>query len=164
MKKTILISILILLLDIITKQLVITNLLEHQSITIINNFFSITYAKNTGVAFSFLEGYLPLVILITSIIIISILIYIKKNNPNKYESICYGLILGGALGNLLDRIIYGYVIDFLDFTIFNYNYPIFNIADTFIVIGILILIILSFKENKGSEKNETNSNRKIKNR
>lgn len=164
MKKTILISILILLLDIITKQLVITNLLEHQSITIINNFFSITYAKNTGVAFSFLEGYLPLVILITSIIIISILIYIKKNTPNKYESICYGLILGGALGNLLDRIIYGYVIDFLDFTIFNYNYPIFNIADTFIVIGILILIILSFKENKGSEKNETNSNRKIKNR
>ena len=150
MKKTILISILILLLDIITKQLVITNLLEHQSITIINNFFSITYAKNTGVAFSFLEGYLPLVILITSIIIISILIYINKNTPNKYESICYGLILGGALGNLLDRIIYGYVIDFLDFTIFNYNYPIFNIADTFIVIGILILIILSFKENKGA--------------
>ena len=150
MKKIILISILILLLDIITKQLVINNLLEHQSITIINNFFSITYAKNTGVAFSFLEGYIPLVILITSIIIISILIYIKKNNPNKYESICYGLILGGALGNLLDRIIYGYVIDFLDFTIFNYNYPIFNIADTFIVIGILILIILSFKENKGA--------------
>lgn len=149
MKKIILISILILLLDIITKQLVITNLLEHQSITIINNFFSITYAKNTGVAFSFLEGYLPLVILITSTIIISILIYINKNNPNKYESICYGFIIGGALGNLLDRIIYGYVIDFLDFTIFNYNYPIFNIADTFIVIGILILIILSFKENKG---------------
>ena len=59
------------------------------------------------------------------------------------------MLLAGIIGNLIDRIIYGYVIDFLDFTIFNYNYPIFNIADTFIVIGILILIILSFKENKG---------------
>lgn len=161
MKKIILISILTLILDIITKQLVISNLLEHQSITIIKNFFSITYAQNTGVAFSFLEGHIPLIIITTSIIILLILKYIKSTNPNKYETICYGLVIGGAIGNLIDRILYGYVIDFLDFNILGYNFPIFNLADTAIVIGIFILIILNFIESRN--QNETNSTRKIKN-
>lgn len=152
MKKIILISILVLIIDILTKQLVINTMIEHQSIPIINNFFSITYAKNTGVAFSFLEGKVPLIIIATTIIIIIILKYIKSTNPNKLESICYGLLLGGSIGNLLDRIIYGYVIDFLDFNICGYSYPIFNLADTFIVIGIFILIIFSFIESRNQNE------------
>ena len=148
MKIIILISLLTLGIDIISKQLVLNFMLEHQSITIIKNFFYITFAKNTGVAFSFLEGKVPLIIIMTSIIIILILKYIKSTNPNKYESISYGLILGGAIGNLIDRIIYGYVIDFLDFNIFGYPYPIFNLADTAIVIGVIALIILSLIEEK----------------
>lgn len=148
MKIIILISLLSLGIDIISKQLVLNFMLEHQSITIIKNFFYITFAKNTGVAFSFLEGKVPLIIIMTSIIIILILKYIKSTNPNKYESISYGLILGGAIGNLIDRIIYGYVIDFLDFNIFGYPYPIFNLADTAIVIGVIALIILSLIEEK----------------
>ena len=158
MKKIILISILILIIDIITKQLVINLMTEHQSMTIIKNFFSITYAKNTGVAFSFLEGKIPLIIIMTTIIIFIILKYIKSTNPNKIESICYSLVLGVAIGNLLDRIIYGYVIDFLDFNLFGYSYPIFNLADTFIVMGIFILIILSFIESR--DQNEINMQRK----
>ena len=154
MKKIILISILVLIVDIITKQLIVNFMIEHQSISIIKNFFSITYAKNTGVAFSFLEGKVPLIIMMTSIIIFIILKYIKSTNPSKIERICYGLVLGGAIGNLLDRIIYGYVIDFLDFNIFGYSYPIFNLADTFIVIGIFILIIFSLIESRN--KNEVN--------
>lgn len=154
MKKIILISILVLMIDIITKQIVINFMIEHQSISIIKDFFSITYAKNTGVAFSFLEGKVPLIIIMTTIIIFIILKYIKSTSPNKIESICYGFLLGGAIGNLLDRIIYGYVIDFLDFNIFGYSYPIFNLADTFIVIGIIILIIFSFIESRN--KNEVN--------
>ena len=148
MKIIILISLLSLGIDIISKQLVLNFMLEHQSITIIKNFFYITFAKNTGVAFSFLEGKVPLIIIMTSIIIILILKYIKSTNPNKYESISYGLILGGAIGNLIDRIIYGYVIDFLDFNIFGYPYPIFNLADTAIVIGVIALIILSLIDEK----------------
>lgn len=148
MKIIILISLLSLGIDIISKQLVLNLMLEHQSITIIKDFFYITFAKNTGVAFSFLEGKVPLIIIMTSIIIILILKYIKSTNPNKYESISYGLILGGAIGNLIDRIIYGYVIDFLDFNIFGYPYPIFNLADTAIVIGVIALIILSLIEEK----------------
>lgn len=155
MKRIILISILILIIDIISKQLVLATLIEHQSITIIKNFFSITFAKNTGVAFSFLEGRVPLIIIITSIIIILILKYIKSTNPNKYEKLCYSLIIGGSIGNLIDRIIYGYVIDFLDINLFGYPFPIFNIADTAIVIGIFTLIILSLIESR--KENETNS-------
>lgn len=148
MKKIILISLFVLGIDIISKQLVLNFMLEHQSIPIIINFFYITFAKNTGVAFSFLEGKVPLIIIMTSIIIILILKYIKSTNPNKYESVSYGLILGGAIGNLIDRIIYGYVIDFLDFNIFGYPYPIFNLADTSIVIGVAALIILSLIESR----------------
>lgn len=146
MKRIILISILTLIIDILTKQLVINFMIEHQSISLIKDFFSITYAKNTGVAFSFLEGNVPLIIIITSIIILLILKYIKETVQNKYEIICYGLIIGGSIGNLIDRITYGYVIDFLDFNLFGYPFPIFNIADTAIVIGIFSLIILSFIE------------------
>ena len=155
MRKIILISILILIIDIISKQIILTNLIEHQSISIIKKFFSITFAKNTGVAFSFLEGQIPLIIIITSSIIILILKYIKSNNPNKYEQLCYGLIIGGSIGNLIDRIIYGYVIDFLDINLFGYPFPIFNLADTAIVIGIFTLIILSIIESR--KENETNS-------
>ena len=148
MKRIILISTLTLILDILTKQLVINLMIENQSISLIKDFFSLTYAKNTGVAFSFLEGNVSLIIIITSIIILLILKYIKDTIQNKYESICYGLIIGGAIGNLIDRICYGYVIDFLDFNLFGYPFPIFNIADTAIVIGIFSLIILSFIEDK----------------
>lgn len=153
MKRIILISTLTLILDILTKQLVINLMIENQSIALIKNFFSITYAKNTGVAFSFLEGNVPLIIIITSIIILLILKYIKETVQNKYEIICYGLIIGGSIGNLIDRIIYGYVIDFLDFNLFGYPFPIFNIADTTIVIGIFSLIILSFIEDKNKLHN-----------
>mgnify|MGYP003302981343 CR=1 FL=1 len=161
MKKIILISILILIIDIISKQLVLHTMLEHQSIAIIDNFFSITLAKNTGVAFSLLEGKLPLIIIMTTIIIFIILKYIKSTNPNNIESICYSLVLGGALGNLIDRIIYGYVIDFLDFNLLGYPFPIFNLADTFIVIGIILLLILSLIESRN--QNEINKPRKNKN-
>ena len=161
MKKLILISLLALGTDILTKQLVLNTMIEHQSITIIKNFFSITFAQNTGVAFSFLEGKVPLIIIMTSFVIIFILKYLKTTNLNKIETICYGLVLGGAIGNLLDRLIYGYVIDFLDFNLFGYPFPIFNLADTFIVIGIIILLILSIIESRN--KNEINQRAKIKN-
>ena len=98
----------------------------------------------------------------TTTIIIIILKYLKTINPTKGESIAYGLVIGGAIGNLIDRIIYGYVIDFLDFNIFGYSYPIFNLADTFIVIGIILLFIFSIIESRN--QNENNKRSKSKNR
>ncbi len=74
----------------------------------------------------------------------------------KLENISYGMIIGGIIGNLFDRIIYSYVIDFIDFRIFGYNYPVFNLADTFIVIGIIIMVIITIRK----EYHERNNSRK----
>jgi signal peptidase II len=65
----------------------------------------------------------------------------------KTETLCYGLILGGATGNLIDRVIYGYVIDFIEVKIFNYNFPIFNLADSFIVIAFILLLIIEIRKD-----------------
>lgn len=140
-KKIYLTTIITLLIDIISKVIITNTLTLKESIKIINKFFYITYTKNTGVAFSLLEGSKIFIIIATIIILIVLIKYLNNKYVNRLEQISYGLIIGGALGNLIDRIIYGYVIDFLDFKIFNYNYPIFNLADVFIVIGIFWLII-----------------------
>ena len=144
-RKIYIIGIITLLLDIISKVIITNTLKLKQSIKIINHFFYITYTKNTGVAFSLLEGSKLFIITATIIILIVLIKHINNKYINKVEQIAYGLIIGGALGNLIDRIIYGSVIDFIDFRIFNYNYPIFNIADSAIVIGVIILIITSIK-------------------
>lgn len=162
-KKTILTIVVVLILDIISKLLISNLMLEEQSIKIINNFFYLTYARNTGVAFSFLEGNIPFIITITILIIIILIKYISSKELPLIEQISYGLIIGGALGNLIDRVVYGYVVDFLDFYIFNYNYPIFNIADCSIVIGIIIYLIISLK-TESSDKDEINSRKSRKNR
>lgn len=155
--------IIVLVLDIITKILVIKNLIENQSIHIIKTLINITYVKNTGVAFSYLEGNRIFIILATLFIIIIIINNINKNILNNQEQISYGLIIGGAIGNLIDRLIYGYVIDFIDIKIINYNFPIFNIADSAIVIGVIILIYQNLKK-ESSDYHETNSNKRRKNR
>ena len=144
-----LIGILFLLVDIISKQLVLYFMVENQTIQIIPHFFSLTYVKNTGVAFSMLEGNI-LFILLMSVIVVGVLVYFAKSKGNgRLEKICYSMILGGALGNFLDRIFYGYVIDFLDFTLFGFKMAIFNVADVLIVCGVFLLIVLELlKERK----------------
>lgn len=141
MKKIFIISFIVLVIDIISKRLVINFMIPEESIILIDNFFSLTYVKNTGVAFSFMDGYVPLIIISSMIVLFMIFKYIKYSDISKWDSIGYSLVIGGAIGNLCDRIVYGYVIDFLDFNIFGLNYPIFNLADTFIVIGVVILLI-----------------------
>ena len=144
-----LIGILFLLIDIISKQLVLYFMVENQTIQIIPHFFSLTYVKNTGVAFSMLEVNI-LFILLMSVIVVGVLFYFAKSKGNgRLEKICYSMILGGALGNFLDRIFYGYVIDFFDFTLFGFKMAIFNVADVEIVCGVFLLIVLEIlKERK----------------
>lgn len=149
MKKIILLSILFLCLDIFSKQMVIHFMVENQTIQIISHFFSLTYVKNTGVAFSMLSGNLTF-ILMMSVLVVGVLVYFAKNRESgQLENLCYSMILGGALGNFLDRIFYGYVIDFLDFTLFGFKMAIFNVADVLIVCGVFLLIVLELlKERK----------------
>ena len=140
MKKFYLVSLISFMIDRIIKILVV--LLNIDKVTIINNFFNINLAYNYGAAWSILTGKKIVLILISIIIVIGIyFILIRGKKLRTYESITYGLLIGGILGNLFDRIVYGYVIDFLDFYIFGYEFPIFNLADSFIVISIFMLIV-----------------------
>lgn len=137
------------ILDQIIKLLVMKLIHENQIITVIPNFFFLTFVKNTGAAFSILEGKQLLLIMISVIFIIMINEYLKREeNLKTLTVISYGLILGGVFGNLLDRIIHKSVIDFLSFKIVGYSFPIFNFADMCITIGILLLIIDIIKEKE----------------
>lgn len=136
----------------IGSKLIVSNFMNvNDSIIIIKDFFYITYVRNTGAAWSMFAGKIWLLIIVSILIIGFIIWYIYKNKPNnKLEKLGYAMILGGSFGNLFDRVIYGYVIDFFDFYIFDYDYPIFNLADSFIFIGVIILIIYTWRCNDGN--------------
>ena len=140
-KKVIILSIVVLMVDIISKLIIKTNLNLYESIKIIPNFFNITYVMNDGAAFSILRGNQILLSILGILVIIVLGYYINKDKLNNYKVIYYSLLIGGILGNILDRLIYNGVIDFLDFKIFGYDYPIFNLADSFIVISVILIII-----------------------
>lgn len=135
-----------------TKKLIVTLVKEHSSIQIVPNFFSITYEKNTGAGFSILQNQRVLFIVITIIAIIgfSYLLIKNKNQKNIYK-ISYILIISGAIGNFIDRIVNSYVVDFLDFIIFGYDFPVFNFADCLLTIGVFIYIIATILETKNAK-------------
>ncbi len=142
----IILTIIFFLVDFCSKLLVSNLIGVHDSIVVINKFFNISYFRNTGGAWSILSNHTWLLIVFSLLIIVFIIGYIRKNKVNKrLELIGYSMILGGSIGNLFDRIVYGYVIDFLDFNIFGYSFPIFNLADTFIVLGVFMLLFDSFR-------------------
>ena len=143
-----------LVIDIVSKLLVSILMVVNDSILVIKNFFYITYVRNTGAAWSIFSGETLGLIIVSLIIISFIIYYISKNKPStKIERAGYAMILGGSFGNLLDRIIYGYVIDFLDFNIFGYDYPIFNLADSFILVGVILIIIYTWRCENGNKSN-----------
>lgn len=140
MKKISLYSFIFLLVDQISKILVRMYLNLYNDIILIPNFLSLIHVKNDGAAFSMLEGKTIFFIIITIIVLIGIIYYIKNKNFKKIDYIIYGMLIGGIIGNLIDRIIYGNVTDFISFTILNIPMPIFNLADTFICIGCILMI------------------------
>lgn len=147
----IILSIIFLIIDQITKILVVNSLVPGENIEIIKNIFSIIYTNNTGAAFSILLGKRIFLIVVAILIIGILLYYIKKNKVDgKLNIIAFSLIIGGSLGNLIDRIVRGYVVDFISIKLGSYNFPIFNIADTLIVVGVFLLLI----ENTGGNKND----------
>lgn len=142
MKKFILIfTMLLTFIDQIAKYLVINNLELYKSIKVIPNFFYITFAKNDGAAFSILSGGRWFFIAIGVIALVLIIRYIFIDTKiSKFDVASYSLVVSGILGNLIDRIVYGYVVDYMDFYIYKYNAPIFNFADMCIVIGAFMVL------------------------
>lgn len=150
------ISIFIILFDQYTK-IIVNKILNYSTEYHINSFFNLTVVYNHGAAFSILSqaGQWKEILFIGLALIASIIIFysIKFNYKKKFFSISLSLILGGIIGNTIDRIYYGYVIDFLDFHINYWHWPIFNIADTAITIGFIFLIFYELKTNFYKNKN-----------
>lgn len=150
-KKIAILSILLLIIDIITKYLIDINFNLLETKEIIPNFFSITKVYNYGASWNILSGFRFLLIVISIIIIIALVLYQKKFKINTRNIIGFSLLYGGIMGNLLNRIFNGYVIDFLDFFILGYDYPVFNFADIYIVCGIILLGIAIIKKEDINE-------------
>ena len=153
-KKMVILSIIILAIDQIAKAIVEVS---HVSMTLIKDFLYLTYVQNTGAAWSFLSGHITLIIVITIALLVFIYNMTFSYEENKFNNWAFGLLFGGIIGNFADRIFMGCVRDFIDIHIFGYHFPIFNVADMAIVIGVVMLIISTFK---GEWKNGNRSKRK----
>ena len=141
----------ILVIDQLTKFIVDRMMPLYHSIPVIDNLFNLTYIRNTGAAFGILAGSaaafrLPF-LMIFSLLAIGFIIVMLRRLPERETGLISALafILGGAIGNLIDRFAYGEVIDFLDFYWANYHWPAFNIADSFITIGVTITVYYLIK-------------------
>jgi signal peptidase II len=133
-----LLVILTFLLDQFTKYLISINMQTGNTIPVLENVFHITLVHNTGAAFGIFKDQTVFFIAISGAAAISIFLFLKKKNSvNRLRDIGFTLILGGALGNLLDRVRLGYVIDFLDFRV----WPVFNVADSAITLGTFLVIV-----------------------
>jgi signal peptidase II len=136
----------ILVLDQLTKMIVDRTMSLHESIPIIDGFFSLTYVRNTGAAFGIFSGSheafrLPFLILVSLLALGFVVVMLKRLRDDETGLItALSLIIGGAIGNLVDRVLYGEVIDFLDFYWSHYHWPAFNVADSCITIGVLITL------------------------
>ena len=149
----------VVLVDQITKLEIMQSMQLHESIPVIENLFSLTYIRNPGAAFGLLAGsssaFRLIFFAVTSLFALGLLATILMRMPESDWIGQYSIagILGGAIGNLLDRVRYGEVIDFLDFYVSNYHWPAFNVADAAISVGVFFLILHYMYEKK--EPSET---------
>ena len=153
-KKIYITAIIIFIIDQISKVIISSYIGLNSSVRIIKNFFYLTYTNNTGASFGILKNSRVLLIVLSIIALVILLRYISTFKETKYNILGLGFLMGGIIGNLLDRVLFGYVRDFLNFYIIGYDFPVFNIADICIVLGVFILIISILK---GEDSNGSNS-------
>lgn len=143
-------AILLILLDQLSK-IFVANTIEFESAIIVNEFFSWHHVRNYGAAFSFLADqsgwqkyFFSIFSFVASVVLI---VWMKKTAINeKYKLLSLSFILAGAVGNLIDRVVHGFVIDFIDLHYQSFYWPVFNVADIFISIGVLLLIVVDWKK------------------
>lgn len=153
------IALFVIILDQITKWLVEKNLELGESIKIIDNFLYITSHRNRGAAWGILQGQMWFFYVITAIVIIGIIYYIQKYVKGKWLlGVSLGMMLGGAIGNFIDRVVRKEVVDFINTYIFGYDFPVFNIADSSLVVGVCLLMIHMFLEERESKEKLNGNN------
>ena len=137
-------------LDQYTKSIILNYFELYESKTIIDGFFSLTYDQNFGAGFSIMQNARTTFLIITPICLIGFTyLFIKSND--KLSKTALLLMISGTIGNFIDRIVRIYVVDFLDFIIFGWDFPIFNVADIFLTIGVCLYIIALIKEEKDAK-------------
>lgn len=146
------ITIVILILDQITKFFVASSMRIGETFEVIPNFLNITSHRNDGAAWGILSGKMFFFYIITVIILVVLIVfYIKEAKHSLLMQIAISLLFAGALGNFIDRVLHGEVVDFVDTFIFGYNFPIFNVADSSLTIGVLLIIIALLTDMKNEE-------------
>lgn len=145
--------------DQLSKLWILDNFALYDSRVIIPGFFNLTFLRNTGAAFGMLAG-MPLFwrqiffITIAAVALVALAIMQRKmGKENFWYSLCFALIGGGTVGNVIDRVLYGSVVDFLDFYVGKYHWPAFNVADSAIFVGVTIFLLLQIFEGDKQEKN-----------
>ena len=147
-KRLLVISSIFIILDQLLKIIVRSNISLNEEIFIIPKFFYLTYVNNTGGAFSIFSDNSYLLAMFGIIVLIGIYYFIRNKKISFFEEIVYGLLIGGIIGNIIDRLIFNSVTDYIGLIFGSYYYPIFNLADIGIVVSIIILIIFELWSDK----------------
>lgn len=152
------VAIVVFLLDYVTKKLIEYNLELYERIEVLGNFFILTSIRNRGAAFGILQEQRWFFLVITLIVVAGIVWYFWKSyrTGSRLLLVALAMILGGAIGNFIDRALYGEVVDFLQFNFGSYTFPIFNLADTGICIGVALVILDSLLSMKQENKRDGN--------
>lgn len=150
----------IIVLDQITKWLIVKYMEIGESIEVIENFLYITSHRNSGAAWGILQGQLWFFYIVTIIAVIGMIYYIQKYAKGRWlPGTAAALMLGGAIGNFIDRLFRKEVVDFINTFIFGYDFPVFNIADSALVVGVFLLFIHLFMEEKAAKEKNHGNNR-----
>ncbi|MCI2802395.1 signal peptidase II [Staphylococcus pettenkoferi] len=150
---TVVVTLLILAIDQLTKYLIAAKMTIGDSYTVIPHFLNITSHRNNGAAWGILSGKMGFFVIITLIILaILIIFYIKEAKGNLFMQIALSLLFAGAIGNFIDRLLHGEVVDFIDTNIFGYDFPIFNVADSSLTVGVIFIIIALLKDMNNKEE------------
>ncbi len=138
-----------------TKQIIETTMYVGQSHTVIPGFFAITHVQNTGAAWGLFSGEQTMFFIVTIIALVLLTIFLWSTWKDSWmSSIAITLMIAGTIGNFLDRLHMAYVTDFFDFNLFGYDFPVFNIADMCLVIGISLLLLFELLEMYGVKKHD----------
>ncbi len=151
MQRWLWLSLLVVVLDQVSKQLIESSLMVYETIPVLP-FFNLTLAYNEGAAFSFLSdqgGWQRWFFTLVAALVVLILgVWLTRLRGERLLAISLSLVIGGALGNLLDRLLFGYVIDFLDFFYATHHWPAFNVADIAISLGVVLMFVDAFVGRK----------------
>jgi signal peptidase II len=142
-------SVIVVILDQLTKQMIVARF-QYGEVHFVTSWFNLVLAHNTGAAFSFLAnagGWQRGFFITVTLIITGVLLWMLRDHKgNRWMALALALVIGGAIGNLIDRVLYGYVVDFVQWHAGGYHWPAFNVADSAISLGAVMLVVDSFRQ------------------